>query len=166
LLSAWPRQPFLGLAISASIGILLADFAAHYSTALAAALATIAVIALLTRNSVVVYLFVAAAFFMLHSFRTIDSPGLQLARELGEEPRPVTIRGVVISEPKFSERGSASFLFQADSIEIDGETRSSRAKLFARWRHVVEFGDEIQLFAIPVSSTCAPTSRGRMCIAK
>ena len=145
-LSAWPRQPFLGLAISASIGILFADLAPHYSTAFAAALATIAVIAWLTRNSLVVYLFVATAFFTLHSSRIIDSPGLQLARELGEESRPVTVRGAVISEPKFSERGSASFLFQADSIEIDGETHSSRAKLFARWRHAVEFGDELQLF--------------------
>lgn len=145
-LSAWPRQPFLGLAISASIGILFADLAPHYSTAFAAALAMIAVIPLLTRNSLVVYLFVATAFFVLHSSRIIDSPGLQLARELGEESRPVTVRGAVISEPKFSERGSASFLFQADSIEIDGETHSSRAKLFARWRHAVEFGDELQLF--------------------
>jgi competence protein ComEC len=145
-LSAWPRQPFLGLAISASVGILFADLAPHFSSALAAALATIAVIALLTRNSVMVYLFVATAFFILHSFRAIDSPGLQLARDLGEEPRPVTVRGAVISEPKLSERGSASFLFQANSIEIDGETRSTRAKLFARWRHAVEFGDEVQLF--------------------
>jgi competence protein ComEC len=146
LLSAWPRQPFLGLALSASIGILFADLAPNNSILLAIVLASIAVVGLLMRNSLVVYVLVAAAFFSLHSLRTSDSPWLRLARELGDEPRPVTVRGAVISEPKFSERGSASFLFQADSIEIDGEKRPCLAKLFARWRHAVEFGDEIQLF--------------------
>lgn len=144
--NAWPRQPFLGLAISASAGILLADFAPSNSLALAAALAVLALTALRMRNSLAVYAVVAFGFFLLHSVRTSDSSGLRLARELGNEPRPVTVRGAVISEPKFSERGSASFLFQADSIEIDGATRPCRAKLFARWRHAVEFGDEIQLF--------------------
>jgi len=82
----------------------------------------------------------------LHSAQTIDSPGMQLARALGNEPRPVTVRGAVITEPKTSERGSASFLVQAESIEIDGESFTCRAKLLARWRHAVEFGDEVKLF--------------------
>jgi ComEC/Rec2-related protein len=35
---------------------------------------------------------------------------------------------------------------QAESIEIDGETRSCKVRLFARWRHAVEFGDKVKLF--------------------
>jgi competence protein ComEC len=146
LLSAWPRQPFLGLAISATVGILVADSWPHCSVTLAIVIAAIALVAWLSRRSLAVYVLVAFGFFFLHSVRTTNSPGLELARSLGEEPRPVTVRGAVIAEPKISERGSASFLFQADSIEIDGETRPCRAKLFTRWRHGVAFGDEVRLF--------------------
>lgn len=146
LLSAWPRQPFVGLAIAASAGILIADCAPNHSPALAIALATLAATALLTRDSLAVYALVATGFFFLHSVRTSDSPALQLARELGEKPRPVTVHGAVVSEPKSSANGSASFLLQAEFIEIDGDTRPCRAKLFARWRHAVEFGDEVKLF--------------------
>jgi len=129
--------------MAASAGVLIADCAPHESPALAVALA---VIALVSRKSLAVYALVATGFFYLHSVRTIDSPALQLARELGGEPRPVTVRGAVMSEPKTSATGSASFLLQAESIEIDGETRPCRAKFFARWRHAVEFGDELKLF--------------------
>ena len=83
---------------------------------------------------------------MVHSERTSGSAGLRLAHELGDEPRPVTVLGSVESEPKFSPNGSASFLFQAESIEIDGELHPCRAKLLGRWRHGVEFGDELKLF--------------------
>ena len=132
--------------MAASTGILIADFAPNHSLALAIALAILALTALLSRNSLAVYALVATGFFYLHSLRTSDSPALRLARELGEEPRPVSVRGFVASEPKIAATGSASFLLQAESIEIDGETRPCRAKLFARWRHAVEFGDEVKLF--------------------
>src|SRR4029077_18752427 len=69
-----------------------------------------------------------------------------LARTLGETPRPVTVTGAVISEPKLSERGSASFVLQATAIEIDGVKQSCQAKFLARWRHDVEFGEELRLF--------------------
>ena len=146
LLNALPRQPFLGLAMAASTGILVADFAPNHSLALVVALAILALTALLSRNSFAVYALVATGFFVLHSLSRSDSPALRFARELGEKPRPVSIRGCVVSEPKISPNGSASFLLQAESVEIDGETRPCSATLFARWRHAVEFGDEIKLF--------------------
>src|SRR5947207_6797289 len=144
--TALPRQPFLGLAISAMVGILAADHWPNQSTVVAAILAAVAIVAWFSRRSLVVYALVAIGFFFLHSERTIDSPGMQLARALGNEPRPVTVCGAVITEPKISERGSASFLVQAESIEIDGETSKCRAKLLVRWRHDIEFGDEVKLF--------------------
>ena len=159
LLKAWPRQPFAGVAISAGVGILVADFLPNHSPVLAIALAMLGLGALLTRNSPAVYALVAAGFFFLHSLRTSDSPGLQLARELGEEPRPASVRGAVISEPKFSANDSASFLLQAESIEIDGETRTCRARLFARWHHAVEFGDEVKLFGT-IEKVGAPRNPG------
>lgn len=137
----WPRQPFVGLAIATGAGILVADAAPSSTIAVLSALAILAVAALLSQNSLVVYAFVATGFFFVHSVRTSDSAGLRLAHELGEEPRPVTVLGSVVSEPKLSPSGFASFLFQAESIEIDGESRPCRAKLLGRWRHSVEFGD-------------------------
>lgn len=146
LLNALPRQPFLGLALAAGTGILVADCAPNHSLVPLGALAILALTALFTRNSLAVYATVASGFFVLHGLRTNDSSALRLARELGEEPRPVSVLGFVVSEPKIVTTGSASFLLRAKSIEIDGETRPCHAKFFARWRHEVEFGDEIKLF--------------------
>ena len=146
LLNALPRQPFLGLALAAGTGILVADCAPNHSLVPLGALAILALTALFTRNSFAVYAVVATGFFALHGLRTNDSPALRLARELGEEPRPVSVLGFVVSEPKIVTTGSASFLLQAESIEIDGETRPCHAKLLARWRHEVEFGDQVKLF--------------------
>jgi competence protein ComEC len=146
LLNALPRQPFLGLALAASTGILIADSAPNHSPVLVTALATLALTALFSRNSVAVYALVATGFFFLHSLGTSDSPALRLAHKLEEKPRPVSVLGCVVSEPKRSPNGSASFLLQAESIEIDGETRRCNARFFARWRHAVEFGDKVKLF--------------------
>jgi competence protein ComEC len=146
LLNAWPRQPFFGVALSAIAGIIVADNCPSYSLTFGIVFAVIAVVAWFSCRSMATYALVGVGFFLLHSLRTSNSPGQQLARTLGDEPRPITVRGAVISEPKISERGSASFLLQTESIEIDGETHPCRAKLFTRWRHAVEFGDEVNLF--------------------
>src|SRR2546423_309759 len=146
LLTALPRQPFLGLAASGMIGILAADNWPHCSITFVAIAGLLAFVAWFARTSVLVYALVATGFFFLHSARTIASPGIELARALGDGPRPVTVRGAVISEPKISERGGASFLLKAGSIEIDDQTYACRETLFGRWRHAVEFGDELRLF--------------------
>jgi ComEC/Rec2-related protein len=144
--SALPRQPFLGLAISAALGILVADNWPQGSMVGAALVGALAVAAWFSRRSLVVYSLVTTGFFFLHSARILDSPGIKSARTLGDEPRPTTVRGSVISEPKLSARGTASFLLQTESIEVDGEVQNCRAKFFVRWRHAVEFGDEVKLF--------------------
>jgi competence protein ComEC len=146
LLSAWPRQPFLGLAVSAMGGIVVANYWPQTSLTVAIVVAAIAAAAWFSRRSLAVYAFVAFAFFFLHSLRTMETPGTKLAASLGEEPVPLTVRGAVITEPKISERGSASFLLEAESIEIDGQVQQCNAKFFARWRYPVEFGDEVRLF--------------------
>ena len=109
--------------MAASTGILVADCAPNHSLALVVALAILALTALLSRNSFAVYALVAIGFFVLQSLSMSDSPALRFARELGEKPSPVSICGSVVSEPRISTNGSASFLLQAESIEIDGEAR-------------------------------------------
>src|SRR2546423_6866424 len=145
-LEAWPRQRFFGLAISAMAGIVVADNWPHYSLTVVVLFAAIATLGWFSRRSLPIYALLGLGFFLVHSLRTTNSPGQQLARALRDEPRPITVRGTVISEPRISERGSASFLFQAELIEIDGQSHLCQAKLFTRWRHAVEFGDELKLF--------------------
>lgn len=148
LLSAWPRQPFVGLAIAASAGILVADLAPNNAPALGVAFAIWTVVALISRNSLAVYALVAGAFFSLHSWRTTESPGVRLARALGGEPQPVTVVGSVVSEPKISARGFASFLLRLDWIEGEEQTLASKATLFVRWRGQAEFGNHLRLFGV------------------
>ena len=147
-MSAWPRQPFIGLAIAASVGILLADSWPRPDAVVIVAVAICAAVALLSRASPAVYLLVAGAFFLLHGLRINDSPGIRLARELGNEPRPVTVVGFVVSEPKISARGLSSFLFRLDSIEHEGRALATNATILARWRGQTEFGNRLRLFGV------------------
>src|SRR5215217_5887606 len=143
----WPRQPFVGLALAALAGILLADVAPHPTAGLMA-LGGCALFVLLRKSSLVTYAFAAACFFFFHSLQQTNSPGLRLAQELGEMPQAVTATGVVVSEPRMSPRGTASFLFQLNSLTLHGQTLSSRAAITVSWRRDVWFGDELQLFGV------------------
>ena len=142
----WPRQPFVGLALAAALGILCADFAPNTAQFALGAIAVLAIIALLLRTSLATYAFVAASFFYLHSLQVIDTPGLRLAAEIGGQPQNYMVHGVVVSEPKFSPNGFASFLFALRTIGSETEQRPSQATIFVRSRAPAEFGDELQLF--------------------
>ena len=144
----WPRQPFVGLALAAFVGILCADFLPDNAGRVLAAIAVLAIIALLWRNSIATYGFVAASFFYLHSLHVIDTPGLRLAGEIGIEPQNYMVHGVVVSEPKISATGFASYLFKLGTIGSETEQRSSPATIFVRSRAPATFGDELQLFGI------------------
>ena len=143
--TAWPRQPFLGLAIAAMAGIFVADRLPQPGVGLLFMLAT-AAIALARRSSVATYCFAAAALFSLHSFRQTETTGLRLARELGERPVALAAAGTVVSEPRVSARGMSSFHLRLQWIERDGRRKRCDATLLARWRGDVQFGDEVQLF--------------------
>ena len=144
----WPRQPFVGLALAAFVGILCADFVPDNAPRVLAAIAVLLVIALLWRNSIATYAFVAASFFYLHSLHVIDTPGLRLAGEIGNQPQNCMVHGVVVSEPKISATGFASYLFKLGTIGSETEERPSPATIFVRSRAPAEFGDELQLFGI------------------
>src|SRR5215467_12661187 len=101
LLSA-PRQPFVGLALMAITGIVVAEILPVRSTALilaaiilAAGILPLACWPRLTGT----YLVVAAGFFLLHKFAITNTEGQQLANKLGDRPRTVIAVGCVSSEP-------------------------------------------------------------------
>jgi competence protein ComEC len=143
-----PRQPFIGLALAAALGITIGDFAPVHANWFGGVLLVMALVALLRQNTPATYAFVAASFFFLHSLRVTESPGLQLARNLGERPRAASARGSIVSEPKIAANGFASFLLQLESVEFAGKRETSHATLFVRWRGTANFGDELQLFGM------------------
>src|SRR5438128_1835394 len=144
-----PRQPFVGLALMAAIGIITAEIlpfpsVALIPTAIMLALCILAVacwpILLAT------YAVVGAGFFLLHNFQTKSTEGQQLADELGNRPRVVTVTGCVISEPKIAPSGFATFLLKLKSIEVEGRKQSTHTIWQVRWKGVPEFGDELKFF--------------------
>src|SRR6267378_906867 len=146
-----PRQPFVGLALMAALGIVVSDFfpvaVSHWWFA-AAAFALLVIPLFSWPNLTSTYLLVGCGFFLLHDFRIGDTPGLQLAADLSERPRVVNAVGFVISEPKVASNGFATFLFKLESIEFEGKTKPTQATLLARWRGNPEFGDELKMFGI------------------
>ena len=143
-----PRQPFVGLALIAVLGIIVADFfpiAASYWWLSANVFALLAIPLFVWPTLGSTYLFIGAGFFLLHNFRIGDTAGLQLAADLSDRPRVVNAVGFVTSEKKVAPNGFATFLFKLESIELEGKTASTNATLLVRWRGSPEFGDELKL---------------------
>src|SRR6266478_4139197 len=144
-----PRQPFIGLAMGAAIGITLAEFfrlSPYVLLATAVLIAFCAVIVLRWPRLAATYAIVGAGFFLLHSLRTENTEGQQLAAELGNRPRVVTATGFVTSEPKIAPSGFATFLLKLESIEFEGRKQPAHAVWQMRWKGTPEFGDELSLF--------------------
>ncbi len=147
LLSA-PRQPFVGLALMAAMGIIAAEIfplpsVAATATAIILSLCIPALIC--WPRLLATYAIVGAGFFLSHNFQTKNTEGQQLADELGNRPRVVTAIGCVISEPKTAPSGFATFLFKLKSIELEGRKQSTHAVWQVRWKGAPEFGDELEL---------------------
>src|SRR5882724_6220251 len=111
-----PRQPFVGLALVAVLGITVADFfpiaVSHWWTvAIVFALLAIPLFVWPTLEST--YIVVGAGFFLLHNVRTGDTAGLQLAADLSDRPRVVNAVGFVSSVPILPPKGSAPFPYTA-----------------------------------------------------
>src|SRR5205809_5578518 len=144
-----PRQPFVGLALMAAVGIIAAELVPLTPTALISAAGVLGIctlIALCWPKLAATCLIVAAGFFLLHKFATTNTAGQQLADKLGERPRVITAVGCVITEPKIPPSGFATFLLKLKSIELEGKNESTHAVWQVRWKGAAEFGDELKLF--------------------
>jgi hypothetical protein len=118
-----PRQPFVGLAAAAVMGIILAEFlplSAFALTAIAIFVAVCAVALLFWPRIVATYLVVLSTFFLLHNFQARNTEGQRMASQLGDRPRVLTVTGCVITEPKIAPNGFATFLLKLESIELEG----------------------------------------------
>src|SRR6266511_3055013 len=146
-----PRQPFVGLSLTAAIGIIIADvfpLSGAALTVLTIILAICIVIAGWRPILLATYTIVGIGFFLLHNLETSNTEGWQLADEFGGRPRVVTATGCVITEPKIAPSGFATFLLRLKSIEFEGQNQPPRAVWQIRWKGTPEFGDELKLFGI------------------
>src|SRR6266540_4006565 len=146
-----PRQPFVGLALMAAIGIITAEIFPLPSVALTvtAIILAVCIFAVAWRPRLfATYAIVGAGFFLLHNLETSNLEGQQLADELGSRPRVVTATGCVVTEPKIAPSGFGTFLLKLRSIELEGQNQSTDAVWQVRWKGTPEFGDELKLFGI------------------
>ena len=145
------RQPFVGLALTAMLGIILADFF-PVSPSVWLPIGTIFVIsswaAFRWPNLRSTYALVACGFFLGHTLQIEDTAGLRLAGKLGERPRFVEATGYVVSEPKIASNGFATFLLKLKSIEFESKNEPTSATLLVRWRGEPQFGDEFKFLGI------------------
>ncbi len=145
------RQPFVGLALMAAIGIVIADVVPLPCAALTVvAIILAAGIVILAYRPVLLatYVIVGLGFFLLHDLETSITEGQRLADALGSRPRVVTATGCVISEPRIAPSGFAAFLLKLNSIEFEGQKQATHAVWQVRWKGTPEFGDELKLFGI------------------
>jgi competence protein ComEC len=146
-----PRQPFVGLALTAAIGIIIADIFPFPGTALIVVTIVLAICIVIVAwrpTLLVTYFIVGFGFILLHRLDTSNTEGQQLADELGSRPRVATVTGCVITEPKVAPSSFATFLLRLKSIEFEGRKQSTRAVWQVRWKSTPEFGDELKLFGI------------------
>src|SRR6266705_7187510 len=142
-----PRQPFVGLALMAAIGIIVGELFQLPSVALTVAAIILAVCAFTLTcwpRLLMTYAVVGAGFFLLHNFVTNNTEGQQLADELGSRPRVLTAIGCVISEPKIAPSGFATFLLKLESIELERGNKRTGATWLVRWRGTPEYADELR----------------------
>jgi ComEC/Rec2-related protein len=143
------RQPFVGLALMAAMGIIVGEFFPLPSIAFTAAAIIFAVSILILAcwpKLFATYAMVGAGFFLLHNLQTNNTEGQHLADQLGGRPRIVTAIGSVISDPKIAPSGFATFLLKLTSIELEGRKQSTHAVWQVRWKGAPEFGDELKFF--------------------
>ncbi|MGI8431563.1 MAG: ComEC/Rec2 family competence protein, partial [Chthoniobacterales bacterium] len=141
------RQPLVGVALAAGLGIVLAEYFPAPLYVVCGAVALLAIVSLGWARPGLIHLLVVAGFFALHLAQQVDAPGSKLAEELGAGPRPVRVTGVVMSEPKAS-GDFVNFLLRLESIEYGGARRSCDATVRVRWKTAPELGDEIRLHGL------------------
>src|SRR5439155_4438297 len=130
-----PRQPFVGLAVVAAMGVIFADcFPLSPSTlrAISVLVVTCALLVVGWRSLSATYAFVGAGFFLLHNLQSSNTEGQRLAAEIGTSPRVLRGTGFLISEPNISPNGFATFLLKLESIELEGRKHRTHASWLVR----------------------------------
>jgi len=152
-MSFWPPQPlqpFIGLALTAVLGVCAADLW-EVPPVWAFGFAAFGGVAMLLRpGALTCGLLCGLTFFELHTLRHYGSEARQLAKVLAAGPRVVRATGIVWNEPQkpatASRTTTARFLLKAEALEISGEKIPTPLLFNVSWSGAMPaYGDRISL---------------------
>ncbi|MEA3209144.1 MAG: competence protein ComEC [Chthoniobacter sp.] len=145
-----PRQPFAGLAIAATLGIVAADRWSVPPLYVIAVLAPAAALLLWRPRTIACWIFTALAFFGLHTLRFHGHAARELARSFAEGPRVIRATGVVWSEPEkpafWAHNLSCFFRLKLEALEPADSVRAEGVIMNVSWAGAVPaYGDRVTL---------------------
>jgi ComEC/Rec2-related protein len=145
-----PRQPFVGLAVAAVLGIVAADRWPLPLFPLAVALAGGAALLCWRPRTLGCWVFTFAAFFALHVLHFHDNPARETARQFSTGPRVVHATGIVWDEPAkptFFARGiSCFFRLKLESIDLPEPSAAPGVVMNVSWAGPIpRYGDRLAL---------------------
>ncbi len=146
-----PRQPFIGLAVAAVLGVCAAD---RWPTppVLAFGFAALGVLALLLRPApITCWLLCGLTFFEIHTVRHYGSDAWLFAKVLAPGARVVRASGIVWNEPEAPAAGGrtatkARFVLKTESLAISGVQLPSDLLVNVAWAgDMPAYGDRVSL---------------------
>lgn len=145
-----PRQPFIGVALAAIVGIVVADWWEVALLPIFVALGFALALVAFRPRTLACWLFTGVAFFALHTIRHHHGEAKLLAAGFDRGSRVVRATGVVWSEPEppqvWSRTVSARFRLKLESIERDGVASPCDALLNVSWSGAMPtYGDRVEV---------------------
>lgn len=146
-----PRQPLVGLAVFAVLGIVAADRWAVEPLWAVGLVAASAVVALWRASTIGVWLFCALAFFSLHTVRHHGHAARELAREFADGPKVARVTGIVWNEPErpvvWTRHLTARFRLKLESLTLAGTDRTAEVFVNVAWAgaEIPAYGDRVSL---------------------
>ena len=155
-----PRQPFVGLAIAAVLGIFASDHWPADALWPLLLFAASALVVLLRPSTVACWLCCGLAFSAVHTMRHHENPARELAREFAAGPRVAQATGIVWDEPSppesWSRSVTARFRLKLETITLAGETRPSDVMVNVIWAgEMPAYGDRVSLLVSAVNLASA-----------
>jgi ComEC/Rec2-related protein len=150
MISLRPRKPFLGIAIAAIAGILLADSWPVAEVWACGVAALLAIAAFIFPGQWMCITFSVAAFFALHEVRHHHSAEGAIDGLLRSGQRTASASGIVWSEPAghTGSRGEtmANFWLKLDSLRLNGDAIPFRGLCLVRWTGAAPaYGDVVAI---------------------
>ncbi len=145
-----PRQPLVAVALSAGLGVALADHWEHSHWWPLSIVIVLGVTVAIRPRTLLLCAFIAASFFSLHTLRCREGQPRLMSRKFASGPRAVKLIGIVSDTPqvpeKFSRFATCRFPVKLESIECGGQIVSASATVRASWNgRVPEYGDRVSM---------------------
>ena len=161
-----PRQPLIGVAVSAAGGIILAENTPSSAWVIGVLCLVAAAIVWQLRSSGLVLILTVAAFFGLHRIATRGSPGLKLSELLGNQTCTASAQGVVIEEPEIrsSIQGRemrSRFALLLQRITIKGVPQEIPAPVLVDWRGQTPARGDLLEFTAEAHNLAPPRNPGQ-----